>query len=398
MTNQSAPQAKTSRLDYAPEPAVGSISLTRVGDASVITMRPSWQRALRAMGGVGMVIVPGIVFVLLNAWVWPTRSVAPSVPWIAFGCYVLLVLGTNVQPLFTAMNAIEWTVDSSGIKARSRRPTQVLVEICPRAGIADVRVERTRLKTMVLKRPGLVVINPGGQRFVHSWGTQAELLFMARAFKEALGMGDDPLGESRFSTKPRGSPVQRRIGQRLVVLTVRPPLVGAIGWLVIVAVLVAMAWYDWHVAQEPERRSGIPHLATYVIAAIIAVIAGGLPLQWLYKIRRQSTIARGVDGISLTEHALLRPGYEFWPAERVAGLSLRVTGKRADLLLHLVDQSAIPLISGGLTRDVRYIHESLSCGMPMTIAASPVPVLSPDDEVMFPQPPGSGPLAGNGAT
>ena len=368
-------------LEYAPEPAVGDVTLTRSGDGDiVVTLRPSWWR-------VGRVLLPvtaypfGAFLVTVGLFVGTRgRSQDPSWWPMIFGVTgftFVLALGGSTVALTVALNPIVWTVNRVGIAVAFRRPTRIVHQRFPAAGIADVRVERLRIGNHLWKRLALAAVDPTGERAVHTLGRRAELEVMARAFRDGLGLGDDPLGEVGLPPPPpRRSRCERQVGRDTVEVELRPPRVGFAGWILI-GLIPAAGGIAAHLNRQPAPGT---HPAPVFTAAGLTVLAGAflttIALAVLYRFRRTTTITVCTRDVTLSEQSLVRPGRETWPIARVVGPSLTVRpgGRRADLSLSLTDGTSAPLVINGPARDVRYIHDTLAVALARHApATSPVP-------------------------
>ncbi len=361
------------QLDYAPQPAVGDVTLTRADGVTIVTRRPSWRRVGIALLPLGAALAVAAL-VLAGTYVKPLSKAiaAADVPWAGWIVVVVGVAG-SVRPLVVAANPIRWTVTPDGIELTLRRPMQVVHEAYPRAGIADVRVERVRVKDQLFKRLALVTLNPAGGRLVHLRGRRAELAFVAEAFRDGLGLAPDPFGEAAFPPPPRWGRVQRRIGLRSVGVTLRPPRLGRPGAVIILGVLDAAGVAAAALSRMPESRLPLDASSLWGLLLLATVgVACGL-LAAVHHLRRRVTIDLTPSGLTLTERSLIRPARASWPIARVASLATtdRSGGRRADLWITLQSGAVEPLIQNGPGPEVRFVYQTLSVALQRI---RPVPV------------------------
>ena len=364
----------TAPLDYAPQPAVGDVTLDRGTDgATIVTVRASGRRFATAMAP-GLAIAGTVLAVLgVTAAVYGfgRRSPLPADNAVLVaGLCVLIFVGAYLPAASRALYPIRWQVSRGGIDVAFRRPTHVATETYPAANVADVRVERIKLKNQLRKRPGLVVITPAGQRVVHRFGPRHELAFMATAFRDALGIGPDPLGEAALPPPlPWWRAVERQVGRTDLAVTL-----GAERWPadgLAIAVPAVVAGVGVYAGDRALHLVQFTALASAVGAMVVASLVAGGAVLLVQRLRRAVTVAVAQDHVTLVEQRLVRPGREQWPTAQVKGLRLdpRRHG-RADLSLVLVDGTSISLLDRHPLDAARYAHDVLSAGLNR---ARPVP-------------------------
>lgn len=350
-------------LEYAAQSAVGDVTLTRVDGVTTVTRRPSWGRVLEALWPVVAVAVP--VLAVLSVPLF--RNPIPGPLLAVFGLLAAsLGVGASLPGLILACHPIRWEVSPTGIVLTARRATRVIHEHYPATTVVDVRVERVRLNTQIVKRSGLVTVNPVGGLLLHARASRAELALMAQAFRDGLGLGPDPLGIAEYPTRPRWSVTDRRIGRDADVVTVnsaRLPLDAVVAPAILAGVFVVATALVHGLGPAGGSWSAALAVGGATVAGAALPGAGGLLL--LYRLRRRVTIEMSATGVTLSEASLVRPGREAWPSARIVGplLSIRPGGRRADLSLQLTDAPPAVLIANGPARDVRYVHDGLAVAL-----------------------------------
>ena len=360
------------QLDYAPQPAVGDVMLTRAGGTVIITRRPSVRRTWQALWPLATVTGP-ILGVLLTG---PHALALVSSPGQAVACAAAVVTGlaASLPGLALAIHPIRWEVTAAGITLTARRMTRVVHEVYPRETLIDVRVERVRLKNRLLKQRGVVTVNALGGRLFHTGGRPAELAFIAQAFRDGLGLDRDPLGELAFPPPPPRwrSRVQRRIGRRNVVVTLRPPVLGRLGWSAIAATLAASA-----AAAVTAKGThlwvsfALPSVSVPTLAMLALSIPTLLCLTLAYHVRRTVTLEVNDGGLHLSEESLFRPAWESWPFHRLGRFRVDARGRRADLTLLLGGGTSTLLVAGGPSVDVQYMRDTLARSVDRLVSPPP---------------------------
>ena len=358
----------TAPLEYAPQPAVGDVTLVRGADGvTVVTLRSSWRRIGRALWpatALATAVIALLAFNTVLSWHAPRSAMPVESAVIIAGVAVVVAVGSSARPLVQAMHPIRWEASPQGVHVTLRRPAQVFTEQYPAAALADFRVERVRLKNkMVLKRSGLVAVGPRGQRVVHLFGPPAELACIAGAFRDALGIGPDPLGEAAFGPPPPWwSAVRRQVGRASVAVTLRPVRLPVDALAVVVPATlagVATAVLEWHADLLPWATAAAAGAA---VATAVALLLGGL-LLLVHRLRRTVSVAVDPAHLTLTEQTLIRPAVERWPTQRVAGVRMADRGRRGDLLLDLIDGTTVSLLTNQPIRAVRYMRDTLVVGL-----------------------------------
>ena len=362
------------RLEYAPGQAVGDMTLTRSGGVTVITCRPSWRRVGLALLPIVLLVVPTVVAVGLGSVLRSVQGLSPGSA-VVLTVGLVATLGSMIRPLVVACNPIHWAIAKTGFTVAFRRPMHVVHEEYSRAHIADVRAERVRVKNQMFKRLALVTVDPAGRRTVHARGRGAELAFVARAFREALAIGPDPLGESAYPPRPRWARTDRRVGRGAVVVTLRPPRLGWAGLFVIAAVLAATMTCSYFMVQVPRRRWPLPPAGAWCALAFVATLLAYALVMAVHQLRRRVTLTVTAARVTLSEQALFRQGRDAWPTDRVRGFGQQVRdgGRKADLYLELDGGSVVPLVAQGPVRDVRYIRDTLAAAL---ARSQPTPVIA----------------------
>jgi hypothetical protein len=357
-------------LDYAPQPSVGDVTLSRSGGVTVVTRRASLRR-------VGRALVFPLIYLLTGIAVFALGQVARRHSFLADNGVELAILSlvfvaSTLPRVFHACQSIRWQVTTTGIEVQFRGIRQVIYAAYPRARIADVRVERQRIKNQQLfKRPALVAIGPTGTRMILTFGTRAELAFMAEAFRDALVTGTDPLREATLPRPPqdRFSRVATRIGRDNVEVTVRPPVLGRSGLVIIgaaVAGCVVAAYMVVHGSAVTHDESLKPLFVT--LAGLGVSVATTLLLSLIYHVRRTITIEVNPAGMHLSERALFRPGRESWPLHRVGLLSVDIDGRRATFTVRL-GGIAMPAVQiSGQSSDLEYVRDLLAAAIDRIVA------------------------------
>ena len=359
----------TAQLDYAPQPAVGDVTVGRGPDGvTVVTLRSSWRRVGRALWpatALAAVVIALLAFNTVLSWHAPRSAMPVESAVVVTRVTAVVVVGSSARPLVQAMHPIRWEASPHGVHVTLRRPAQVFNEQYPAAALADFRVERVRLKNkMVFKRSGLVAIGPLGQRVVHLFGPPAELACIAGAFRDALGIGPDPLGEAAFGPPPPPwwSAVRRQVGRANVAVTLRPVRLPVDALAVGVPATLAggaTSVLECHAGLLPWATAAAAGAA--VAAAVALLLGGGLLL--VYRLRRTVSVAVDPAHLTLTEQTLIRPAVERWPTQRVAGVRMAECGRRGNLLLDLIDGTTVPLLTGQPIRAVRTMHDTLVVGL-----------------------------------
>jgi hypothetical protein len=209
MTEQGTTAEATGQpqLEYAAQPAVGDVVMTRSGGVTIVVRRPNAWRIAGTLWPIVLALV-AIGAVTLN----PSGR-AVSVPNVVFCVVAILGASVGTVPgLVYACHPVRWEVSPTGITVTARRVAHVVHHRYARFDIADVRVERVQVQNHLFKRTAVVTVTPYGARRVHCYGRRAELDFVAQAFRDGLGLGSDPLGESGFPVPPRWSRTTRLIG------------------------------------------------------------------------------------------------------------------------------------------------------------------------------------------
>jgi hypothetical protein len=239
-------------LEYAPQPNVGDLTLSRRDGVVTIQVLAGWRRILRAGWSLILCLifmaVPLAFLILLPAKI---NDAPPIITVVSFS--LIWGIATSIKPLLFTLRGHRWVASPTQLEFTGRRLTDIVNEVYPRNVIADLRVERVRMKNRILKRRGLVVIKPDGNKVVILFGTPAELDFACQTFKDALNLPSDPLGESHYQKPPRWSRIKRRVTLDGVVLTLFPPRIGIDGVLLILLSLAVVAPIDYWIENLNSR-------------------------------------------------------------------------------------------------------------------------------------------------
>src|SRR5438270_2750791 len=244
----SPPDVGQPTLEYAPAPsALSGVTLSAApGGAAVITIHPTLRRVLR----------PILLFLLQIALISPLvlinllSSRGRRNPWpeqiiIWSGLFAVFFLLKFVQQMVHVLHPARWEVDVRGITFTGRRLSDVVQQRWPREHIADLVVQRIRLKDQMLKRRSLVLVGRSGVKVVLARGTRAELDFLHATFRSALQLPPDPLHEADYPPAPPWwSRVSRRIIPGGVVITVRPRIPWLLAAMFLPALLAAVVKLD----------------------------------------------------------------------------------------------------------------------------------------------------------
>jgi hypothetical protein len=232
------------QLEYAPQPSVGDLTLSRREGVVTIHVRAGWRRIFRAGWGLAFCAIfalTPLVYLLLTPF-----KINDAVPLIIVAGFSLFCgVATSVKPLLFTLRGHRWVASATGLKFTGRRLTDIVNEVYPRNTIAELCVDRVRLKDRLFKRRGLVIIQPNSGQILILFRTSAELNFACQSFKEALNLPPDPLGKLQYPKPPKWSRVKRRLTLDGVVLTLFPPQIGAAGVFLILLSLAVVAPIDY---------------------------------------------------------------------------------------------------------------------------------------------------------
>jgi hypothetical protein len=338
-------------LEYSPQPAVGDVIVDRSGDATIVILNGSFKRVLRPAATAAVVPVIGAILLLTTDMGSSSRTL--NFVWVAV--LVLVTTGAVAKGVFIALQPVRWTIGANGVLVRLKTPSRIVEQLYPRIDFTDVRVERVKLKTMLLRRPALIAVRPDGGRVAHCFASRPELAFMADAFRRGLGLDDDPLGENAFAPLPRRSRIARRVGLHNVAVGMKPPVIGKIGWAFLA---VAVPTILIGCGKLSENWSKAVPASLYILLLIFGILPIWLPLAAIHAVRRRILIELTADTLTLNEKAFLRPAHESWPLARIRSIALD-----GGLFVNLIDDLPAPLLTFGRPADLRAIHDTLQVGL-----------------------------------
>ena len=310
-------------LEYATEPSVGGLALTRTADGVTVVVRPTRRRVLAALGvGLTFVLVAvGLAaFAVVGGFSSSSRRTASVDPGLLITAAFLAVTGiaSAVPALVSALHGATWEATPVGAAYTGRRWNGIVRQVFPAAEVAAVRVERVRIKGHVARRRSVVLVGPNGRRRVVAYGTADEQAFLAAALAAGLGRPADPMHVARYpADPPRRTRLLRVVNPFGVAVVRRPPAVGwvGLGWLAVAAV-AAVVTIRLVVDAHPDPFAGSMTAEDVVVTAVVFALAGGLGLLGLYRLRRTTTVTAAAGGVTVSEQSPIRPG---WPTGHRTG-------------------------------------------------------------------------------
>jgi len=323
-------------LEYAARPAVGHVVVHRTADRTTLTLLPDRSRIIRALGIFAIWVLVSVGFFAFTMYFNPPRYE----PWGLYVCALLPLVGGAWQlalQLIFLLNPIVLELEPQRLVCSARKVSAVVHNEYSRAQIADVRVDKLRLKDHLVRRWYLVIRLTSGLDVALVRASRKELAFLAGQLREALGLGPDPLGAGRYPPTPNSFRGTMRLIPNGLFLTLGPRR-----WLIGLTVggVLALLW----LAVQPIAANqlgwtfshgwSMPLLGATAIGMIGGVIAGSAS-----GIFRRSSILAVQSGRLILHETGLRPCHVEWNARELRQIQVVHSTQRGRPVLAIIPMS-----------------------------------------------------------